>query len=812
MRRKGDDEMEKWARAKYQPNLPLGENGTRVTACAQHRQLAREAAAEGMVLLKNEQELLPLPPGTKAALFGKATFDYVPGGGGSGEVHAAYNRNLYDGLRQKADKLTLFEPLADFYRQEVCRQLAEGAVPGMTVEPEIPQALLQAAARSAEVAVVSLCRFSGEGWDRLSVNSATADPLWDNISTPARLAAERFENGDFYLTQGEKTMLRAVARHFSKVVVVVNAGGAMDTAWFRDDPAVQAVLLAWAGGMEGGLAAADLLVGDANPSGKLADTLAACLEDYPSTASFHASEAYVDYEEDIYVGYRYFETMARNRVNYPFGFGLSYTTFAVTPGVLQAARGEITVEAAVTNTGRRAGKEVVQLYFSAPQGKLGKPARQLAAFAKTVLLQPGQTQCLTLRFPLAAMASFDDLGKVCKTAWVLEAGTYRFYLGTDVRRASLLPQVYSCEEDRVLGQLEAKLLPTSLPRRMLADGSFEPLPTSEAPTAPENFLTPLSREEMEGFAPAVKAQERCLCMRPCKEGAITLQDVAQGRAGLDDFMTQLSQEELADLVGGQPNTGVAITFGLGNLPRYGVPSIMTADGPAGLRVAPETGVCTTAWPCATLLACTWDETLVARVGAAGAREVKENNLGVWLTPAVNLHRSPLCGRNFEYYSEDPLLAGKLGAAMVRGIQSQHIAACLKHLAFNNKETNRKHSDSRVSQRAARELYLRPFEIVVRQADPWMVMSSYNLVNGCRCAESRELLEDILRGEWGFAGLVTTDWWAHSEQYLELKAGNDLKMGCGYPDRVLKALQAGKLDRETLRRSARRVLELILKID
>lgn len=804
--------MERWARASYQPNLPLGENGARVTACAQHRQLAREAAAQGMVLLKNEQKLLPLPPGTKAALFGKATFDYVPGGGGSGEVHTAYSRNLYDGLRQKADKLTLFEPLADFYRREVGRQLAEGAVPGLTVEPRLPQDLLEAAARFADVAVVSLCRFSGEGWDRMSVNTAAADPLWDNISTPARLAEKLFEKGDFCLTQGEKTMIEAVSRHFAKVAVVVNAGGAMDTTWFRGAPGIQAVLLAWAGGLEGGLAAADLLVGDVNPSGKLADTLAAALEDYPSTASFHASEAHVDYEEDIYVGYRYFETLARDRVNYPFGFGLSYTTFAVAPGTLQAACGEITVETAVTNTGCRAGKEVVQLYFSAPQGKLGKPARQLAAFAKTALLQPGQTQRLTLRFPLAAMASFDDLGKVCQNAWVLEAGTYHFYLGTDVRRASPLAQTYSCEEDCVLRRMAARLVPTKLPRRMLANGGLEPLPTSGARTAPENFLPPLSPGEMEGFAPAVKARERHLCMRPCKEGAVTLRDVAEGAAGLEAFMAQLTDEELADLVSGQPNTGVALTFGLGNLPEYGVPAIMTADGPAGLRVAPETGVCATAWPCATLLACTWDEALAARVGAAGAREVKENNLGVWLTPAVNLHRSPLCGRNFEYYSEDPLLAGKLGAAMVRGIQSQHIAACPKHLAFNNKETGRKHSDSRVSQRAARELYLRPFEIIVRQAAPWMVMSSYNLVNGCRCAESRELLQEILRDEWGFAGLVTTDWWAHSEQYLELNAGNDLKMGCGYPDRVLKALHAGQLDKVTLRRSARRVLELILKID
>lgn len=804
--------MERWARAKYQPNLPLGEDGARVTAGAAHRQLAREAAAEGMVLLKNEGALLPLPAGARVALFGKATFDYVQGGGGSGEVHTAYSRSLYDGLRQKAGRVTLFEPLADFYSREVSRQLARGALPGLTVEPAVPQALLEAAAAFTDTAVVSLCRFSGEGWDRKSVNSAAADPLWDNISIPARLAAELFEDGDFYLTRAEKEMLRVVIRRFARVAVVINAGGVMDSSWFSGDPAIGAVLLAWAGGMEGGLAAADILLGDVNPSGKLADTLAAGLDDYPSTQGFHTSEDWAAYEEDIYVGYRYFETLAPEKVNYPFGFGLSYTTFALRAEGLRVEREDIAVEAAVTNTGGRPGKEVVQLYFSAPQGRLGKPARQLAAFAKTELLAPGQTQRLTLRFAIAAMASFDDLGKVCSSAYVLEAGDYCFYLGTDVRRAALLKETYRCETDRVLQQLPPRLTPTALPRRLLADGSYEPLPMDEEKTGPQNFLIPLSCEEMEGYAPAVKARERYLCMRPCKPGAATLEDVAQGKTDLDGFLDQLTDEELADLVGGQPNTGVAITFGLGNLPQYGVPGIMTADGPAGLRMAPETGMCATAWPCATLLACTWNEALTARVGAAGAREVKENNLGIWLTPAVNIHRSPLCGRNFEYYSEDPLLAGRLGAAMVRGIQSQQVAACLKHLAFNNKETNRKRSDSRVSARAAREIYLRPFELIVLEAAPWMVMSSYNLVNGCRCAESRDLLEGILREEWGFRGLVTTDWWAHSEQYLELKAGNDLKMGCGYPDRVLEALHTGHLHRKELRRSARRVLELILKMD
>ena len=288
--------------------------------------------------------------------------------------------------------------------------------------------------------------------------------------------------------------------------------------------------------------------------------------------------------------------------------------------------------------------------------------------------------------------------------------------------------------------------------------------------------------------------------------------MAEGKLSLDGFISQMDDEELIHLLGGQPNTSVSNTFGMGNLPEYGVPDITTADGPAGLRIGPDVGVCTTAWPCATLLAASWDENVVYEVGKAAAEEVKENNIAAWLAPAVNIHRSPLCGRNFEYYSEDPLLTGKLAGSMVRGIQSQHIAATVKHFACNNKEINRKNSDSRVSQRAMRELYLRAFEIIVHEAEPWAIMSSYNIINGRRASESRELLTDILRGDWGYTGMVMSDWWTRGEHYKELLAGNDLKMGTGYPERVQKAMELGAVKRGDLEVCAKRILELILKID
>ncbi len=281
---------------------------------------------------------------------------------------------------------------------------------------------------------------------------------------------------------------------------------------------------------------------------------------------------------------------------------------------------------------------------------------------------------------------------------------------------------------------------------------------------------------------------------------------------LDEFMDIMTLDECINLLGGKPKTGCANTFGMGNLPEYGVPNVMTEDGPAGLRILPKCGVNTTAWPCATLLASTWDEELVEKVGKAGAEEVKENIISIWLTPACNIHRSPLCGRNFEYYSEDPYLAGKTGAAMVRGIQSQHIGASVKHFAANNKETNRKDSDSRVSERALREIYLKQFEIIVKEAHPYTIMSSYNLINGIHASENKELLTGILRDEWGYDGLVTTDWWTFGEHYRETKAGNDIKMAAGYPERIKEAYEKGFITEGEIRLSARRILNMILKID
>lgn len=635
-------------------------------------------------------------------------------------------------------------------------------------------------------------------------------------------SAELFKDGDFCLSVKEKEMVDTVKAGFKNVIVILNVGGMVDTSWFAYDDQIQSALLALQGGMEGGLAAAELLVGDGNPSGKTVDTFAKSLNDYPSTYNFHESRDYVDYTDDIYVGYRYFETIpgAAEKVVYPFGYGLSYTTFdveTVSAGVVNSnctsEANKLYAKVRVTNTGKFSGKEVVQVYIAKPQGKLGKPAKELAAFEKTRELQPGESQLMILTWEINDMASYDDLGKVKKSAYVLEAGSYDIYIGTSVRDVTKADYSYVLNHDVITEQLSAKLVPTSLPKRMLADGSYEALPQSEPVDTDYSAIGNIDPSLTEGVGPCQRAIPYYrFSDGMAKNGSHDIMDVVEGRITLDEFVSELSIDDLIHLLGGQPNTGVANTFGIGNMPEYGIPSAMTADGPAGVRIAPEVGIYTTAFPCSTLLACTWNPDILEAVGRAGGEELKENNLALWLTPAICIHRSPLCGRNFEYYSEDPFVTGKLAGAMVRGIQSNNVGATLKHFALNNKETNRKNSDSRVSERAAREIYLKAFEMIVKNENPWAIMSSYNMINGYRASECEDLLTGILRDEWGYEGMVTSDWWTCGEHYKETKAGNDLKMGNGYPDRVKKAYDKGAISRSEMETSVKRILGFILKLD
>ena len=808
--------MERWTRANYQPVRPIGENGRVMTASKEHREISRGAARSGMVLLKNEENILPLAEGTTVALFGKGTADYVKGGGGSGDTTVPEILTIADGFERLQGAVKLFPDTVDFYRSYVAEEYENGGKPGMIREPLLPEELLSKAASSADIAVISISRYSGEGWDRKS-EFDTQKSHKNEEAEFRKLSESLFERGDFYLSREEEKLVGDVCAHFKKVAVVLNIGGVMDTSWFKDNPRIQSVLLAWQGGLEGGLAEAELLCGLDNPSGHLSDTFAARLEDYPSSDSFYESDDYVSYYEDIYVGYRYFETVPgkKQKVIYPFGYGLSYTSFDISDAGASEENGHVKFHCRVKNTGPRAGREVVQLYVSAPQGKLGKPSLELAAFAKTGELAPGETEELTMVCDIADLASYDDTGKVCKSSFVLEAGTYSFYFGTNVRDCEKLPLCVTLENDRVVRRLSEKLKPRALEKRMLSDGSFEELPmVTEAEEPDEETIRPYDITLAEFPAPHDRFQNSLKQRNALttEDEKYSLQKVAAGKQELSELLDNMPDEELCWLCGGQVRTGVSVTYGIGHNKIFEIPNIQTTDGPAGVRVLKETGCYTTAMPVATLLACTWDRDLLELVGKTVAEEALENNLSVWLAPAVNIHRTPLCGRNFEYFSEDPYLTAVLASAEVRGCQSVGIAATVKHFAANNKETNRKLSDSRVSERALREIYLRVFERIIRDTDVWAVMCSYNIINSVRVSENRELMTDILRDEWGYKGLVMTDWWTFGDPYKELLAGIDVKMPTGYPERLQEALRLGLISRDDLRRAAENVCRLALNIE
>lgn len=780
---------EKWQRIQYMPGTPLGKDGKRVTGSEEHISLSRKAAAEGMVLLKNEDDLLPLRRGVKLALFGKGIFDYVKGGGGSGDTTVAYVRSLLEGLqiKEKEQKVQLFNPLNDFYKSEVLKQYQNGAEPGRTEEIIPSDDLFKDSRNYTDIALIAISRFSGEGYDRTGI---------------------KFD-GDFYLSRKESELVEKIQVYFDKVIVVLNTGGMMDTLWFKNSTKIKSALLSWQGGMEGGLATADILVGDTYPSGHLADTFAVDFDAYPSSANFNESEDYVEYTEDIYVGYRYFETMegARSKVAYPFGFGLGYTHFEIVEAYGKSEENGIIFETKVKNVGKCFGREVVQIYCEAPAGKLGKSKRVLVGFLKTAELAPGEEQKLEIKVDPYYFSSFDDTGKVLLSSYVLERGIYCFYVGFNVSDTKKIEYEYVLDKDIALEQLSSKCAPKQLKKRMLMDGSYEFLKVDNS------FPRPVFDEDklpFDGQSP----DENLWTYPECFWGERTvpgLIDVYNGKMTLDEFMELLSEEEKIALLGGQPNRGVANTFGMGNNSKLGIPNVMTADGPQGLRIRKECGVFTTAFPCASLLACTWDPDIIYQIGSAVALEVIENGIGIWLAPAINIHRTPLCGRNFEYYSEDPFLTGILASAMIKGVQSKKVATSLKHFALNNKETNRRESDSRVSERAMREIYLKAFEICVKEANPWTVMSSYNIINGVRASENRELLTDILRGEWKYDGLVTSDWCTHGIHYAEINAGNDIKMCKGMPEDDMEALKDGKLNQDCVDISVKRLLQLILKL-
>ena len=752
--------------------------------------LCRKAAAEGAVLLKNEG-VLPLAPGQPVAVFGRVQLDwFYVGYGSGGDVNPPYRVNLMEGLRSAG--VTVDAELAQTYAAWCAENEpfpgVWGRWPRCFEEMPISDGQVRAAAARCSTAIVVLGRAAGE--DREN----TLDP------------------GSYLLTEAERRLLSQVTSSFEKTAVLIDAGSVFDLSWLADYR-VGAALFLWQGGMESGNAAADLLTGRVTPCGKLADTIAYRYEDYPCAKDFLGRD-FNFYTEDVYVGYRYFETFAPDKVQFPFGFGLSYTTFAFEDGSVERLGDRVRVKLRVRNTGSRPGREVAQIYGAAPQGSLGKPARVLAAFRKTKLLQPGEAQSLLIEFPVERLASFDDSGASgCRNAWVLEPGSYTIFAGPDVRAASPVG-AFSVAQLRVLSRLEEAAAPAVPFRRLVNRGgrpSYEPVPLAE-------------RSLKDRIVQSLPAE-----LPFTGDRGIKLRDVAEGLASMEDFVAQLTPEELEALTHGDfimdsplgTRGNAAVMGGITeSLRAKGVPPVTTTDGPSGIRLQYYCSLL----PCGTALACTWDPDLVESLYQSHGREMVRKGSDVLLGPGMNIHRSPLCGRNFEYFSEDPLLTGKTGAAMVRGIQKNGVSACPKHFACNNQETNRNYCDSRLSQRALREIYLKGFEICVKEGKPQNIMTSYNKINGVWGHYHYDLCTTVLRGEWGFGGSVMTDWWMRLspdpdfpqvwDSAYRIRAGVNVLMPGGLdqqgtPDpSALESLHRGGLTLAELQRSACQVLGFV----
>ena len=761
---------------------------------------AVRAAAEGAVLLKNDKNALPLREGERISVFGRIQFDYYKSGTGSGGmINTRYVVGISDALKE--EKLIWNRELEETYRDWI-KEHPYDFGSGWAMEPwcqqEMPLAreMVERAAAVSDAAIVVIGRTAGEDRDI------------------------KREAGGYLLTETEEEMLEKVCAAFERVIVLLNVGSIIDMSWVKTyDP--QAVLYVWQGGMEGGRGVTEVLTGRVNPCGKLTGTIANSLEDYPSDADFGGLSGNC-YREDIYVGYRYFETFARDKVLYPFGFGLSYTSFALKSS-MTVEKERCVFGASVKNTGAAAGKEVVQVYVGAPQGKLGKPARVLAAFAKTKCLEPGEVQELYLEVRRDALASYDDSGVTGhKSCYVLEEGSYRFYVGTNVRSAEFV------------GTMEVKATEvTQVCREALT-------PVEEfvriKPLRDKNDRLVISREPVPtrtyGMAERRdKAKQREIPYSG--DLGYRLEDVYDGRVTLERFIGQLSDRDLCCIVRGEGmcspkvTPGTAAVFGgvTDSLAGYGIPCGCCTDGPSGIRM--DCGAYGFCLPNGVCLASTFNEELVEELYTFEGAELRKNRIDILLGPGMNIHRHPLNGRNFEYFSEDPLLTGKMAAAELRGMGNYQVTGALKHFAANNQETNRRTYNSAVSERALREIYLKGFEIAVKEADACAVMTTYGALNGLWTAGNYDLVTAILREEWKFDGLVMTDWWATINEEGEtasvrnvsamVKSQNDIYMVTqdaeknSNEDDLEENLKSGALTRADLQRCAANILRVLMRL-
>ncbi len=783
---------------------------------------AMQAAAEGVVLLRNEEQVLPLKEGEKIAVFGRCQIEYYRSGTGSGgAVTVAYSTNLIDGLRRNKE-IIIDEELAEKYSVWLEGNPFDNGGGGWAAEPwfqkdmPLTEEIVKIAAEKSDKAIFVIGRTAGEDKDNEE------------------------KEGSYLLTEQEKENLKCIIKQFEKVIVVLNVSNIIDMSFLKEDTEghIKAVVYSWQGGMEGGYATADVLTGKVTPSGKLTDTIAESYSAYPSSKNYGDDNTNL-YEEDIYVGYRYFETFCPDAVLYEFGFGLSYTDFSIHTEKAETVKNgeetEIRLQVRVKNEGNTySGKEVVQVYYEAPQGCLGRPARALAAFAKTKELAPQEEMQLTIAFTVNSMAAYDDSGCTGhKSCYVLESGEYRVYVGNSVRDAKPVQidgkEAYDVAKTQVVKQLEEVLAPVQSLKRMKPgkrneNGVYE-IVYENAPTRSVDM--------------AARIEERLPKDLPITGNKnYTLQQVADGTVSMEEFVAQLTKEELAIAVRGEgmghPDVtqGTASAFGgvSDSLKEYGIPLACAADGPSGVRM--ENGNKARQLPIGTLLAATWNTELVKELYTFLGMEMVENQIDTLLGPGMNIHRDPMNGRNFEYYSEDPFMTGVMAAAASGGIHAGGGFATIKHFACNNQEKRRSFIDAVVSERAVREIYLKGYEMAVRDGNVLSIMTSYNPINGHFAASNYDLNTTVLRKEWGYTGIVMTDWWAKMNDVVDggeatvqktrdmIRAQNDLYMVINNygaeinanNDDTLEALEQGRLTVGELQRNVMNICNFLIKTE
>ena len=700
---------------------------------------SREAAVEGIVLLKNDNSVLPFTKEDKISVFGRPQLEYYRSGTGSGgAVQVEYATNIIEGFK-KSD-LHINEELANDYVEWLKDHPFDNGGGGWAAEPWFQKDMditVEYAKRQAAVtnkAVYIIGRTAGE--DKDNYNGA----------------------GSYLLTDEEITNLKNITEAFDDVVVVLNVSNIIDMKWMNDSQfhgKIKAVAYVWSGGMEGGNAVVDVLSGKETPSGKLPDTIAENLEDYPSADNFGNPLTNL-YQEDIYVGYRYFETFAPKKVMFEFGHGISYTSFDIETLSVEEDDEEIKIQVKVTNTGDKySGKEVVQVYYSAPQGALGKPAKELCAYVKTEKLAPGKSQTIDISVSINDMASYDDSNVTGhKSCYVLEAGDYVIYVGNSVRNVKDV-YTYQLNELKVVEQLSEICCPNDENLTILRPGTRKEDGTFEKEYVPSQKPTVDLAKRIEENLPKP--------MEITGDKGITLQDVQAGKNSLEEFTAQLSVEEMAQIVRGEGMSNPRVTQGTASafggisdaLFGYGIPAACCADGPSGLRYDGKA----VQLPIGTALSSSWNVPLVRELYTMEGEELRRNQVDTLLGPGVNIHRHPLNGRNFEYYSEDPYLSGTMSVASTGGIKDGGAWGTIKHFALNGQESHRFKIDAVCSERAIREIYLKSFEMAVKEKTVMTLMTSYNPINGHWAASNYDLCTTVLRGEWGYEGIVMTDWWA-----------------------------------------------------